>query len=437
MSTPGDNMDNIKKTDESVIRKSISIKVWGVGGAGCNAVSALDASVLAGVDIAAVNTDSQSLDQAAVPNKVVLGAKRTRGLGAGGDPELGRASAEDDLAKLAPMCAGADMVFILAGLGGGTGTGAAPVLARMARESGALVLSIVTLPFEFEGRRRQQQALEGLDSLKAASDAVICLPNQKLFKLLDEKTSVVESFKISNSLLADGLYGVWRLLTRTGLINIDFADLCSVTRGRHAASSFATAEASGDRRAEQIVEKLLAHPLLDGGQVLSESDAVLVSIVSGPDLTLVEIDKMMEPLKRQCENAHIIFGAAIDEKLSQKLSVTLIASCRPPTEERLAPAPSSPDASNVKATPLHFLDKTSTPRPPTRISPPPPEMTTEQKEHLLKAQNAKDKKKLSRMQKELPLEIVFKGRFEKSEPTVRHGEDLDLPTYIRRGVPLN
>jgi len=330
---------------------------------------------------------------------------------------------------MASFCAGADIVFILAGLGGGTGTGAAPVLARMARESGALVLAIVTMPFEFEGQRRQQQAQSGLHLLKIAADAVICLPNQKLFKLLDEKTSVVDGFKISNALLAEGLHGIWRLLTRTGLINVDFADLCSVTRGCHAASSFATAEASGDRRAEQIVEKLMAHPLLDGGQVLSESDTVLVSLVGGPDLTLVEIDKMMEPLKRQCENAHIIFGVAIDEQFTHRLSVTVIASRRETQPVR--------DAAGSKAPPLHFLGATADPRSPSRPTPPLPELTAEQKEQLLKIQSARGRKKLSRLQRELPLEIVFKGRFEKSEPTIRHGEDLDLPTYIRRGVPLN
>jgi cell division protein FtsZ len=419
----------IEKTDEPALKKKISIKVWGVGGAGCNAVSALDSSALDGVHILAVNTDSQALEAAAAAHKLVLGARRTRGLGAGGDPELGRAAAEDDLEKMAFFCAGADIVFILAGLGGGTGTGAAPVLARLARESGALVLAIVTMPFEFEGQRRLQQALAGLHLLKGAADAVICLPNQKVFKLLDEKTSVVDAFKISNALLAEGLHGIWRLLTRTGLINVDFADLCSVTRGRHAASSFATAEASGDRRAEQIVEKLMAHPLLDGGRVLTDSDAVLVSLVGGPDLTLVEIDKMMEPLKRQCENAHIIFGAAIDEQFTHRLSVTVIASCREPQPAR--------DTPGGKAPALHFLDTTADTRPPSRVAPPAPELTAEQKQQLLKTQSAKDRKKLSRLQRELPLEIVFKGRFEKSEPTIRHGEDLDLPTYIRRGMPLN
>lgn len=431
--TPTHDTPAAETTAEPVLKKSIAIKVWGVGGAGCNAVSALDPATLEGVQILAVNTDSQALEKSAAPEKVVLGARRTRGLGAGGDPELGRASAEDDVGIFAPHCQGADIVFILAGLGGGTGTGAAPVLARTARESGALVLAIVTLPFEFEGQRRLRQAQAGLQQLKTAADAVICLPNQRLFQLLDEKTSVVDGFKISNGLLAEGLHGIWRLLTRTGLINVDFADLCSVTRGRHSSSSFASAEASGERRAEQVVEKLLAHPLLDGGQVLSESDAVLVSVVGGQDLTLVELDKLMEPLKRQCENAHIIFGAAIDEQFNNRLAVTVVASCRQSED----PKPAA-ETTGAKVAPLHFLNGTDDPRPPTRATPPAPELTPEQKEQLLKTQNAaRGRKKMSRLQRELPLEIVFKGRFEKSEPTIRHGEDLDLPTYIRRGVPLN
>jgi cell division protein FtsZ len=417
-----------EKSAEPALARDICIKVWGVGGAGCNAVSALDPATLPGVEILAVNTDSRALEKSAASVKMVLGARRTRGLGAGGDPELGRAAAEDDLEKMKAHAAGADIVFILAGLGGGTGTGAAPVLARQARESGALVLAIITMPFDFEGERRQQQAQAGLRLLKDAADAVICLPNQRLFKLLDEKTPATEGFKISNSLMAEGLHGVWRLLTRVGLINVDFADLCSVTRGRHSASSFASAEASGERRTEQIVGKLLAHPLLDDGQLLAEADTVLVSLVGGPDLTLVEIDRLMEPLKRQCENAHIIFGAAIDEQFQQRLAVTLIASRRQVEEAK--PTPSGKGAS------LHLLDKSADARPASRTTPPPPNLTPDQKEQLLKSQNGR-RKKGGRQQSELPLEIVFKGRFEKSEPTIRHGEDLDLPTYIRRGVPLN
>jgi len=415
------------------MQKKIVFKVFGLGGAGCNAAGFAAVAGFHGVDFLAVNTDSQSLDACAVPAKFVLGASRTRGLGAGGDPELGRAAAEEDVEKIRSFCAGADIIFLLAGLGGGTGTGAAPVFARVARENGALVLALVTLPFDFEGDRRQLQAQSGLQQLKIQADAVICLPNRKLFKLLDENTSVLEGFKISNSLLAEGLRGIWRMLTQTGLINVDFADLCSVTRGRHAASFFATAEAAGEKRVEQVIEKLLAHPLLDGGQVLNESDSLLVSIVGGADVMMSEIRKLMEPLHRHCENAHIIFGAAIDEAFAGRLSVTLIASRRRQEEEALLLAAAPAD----KLESAQFLDTADQERPASRFVPPPPALSEEKRAHIMRVQGGRSRKKLSRLQRELPLEIVFKGRFEKSEPTIRHGEDLDVPTYIRRGVPLN
>jgi cell division protein FtsZ len=427
-----------EKNGEPPIKKQLIIKVFGVGGAGCNVVAFAADSPPEGVDFLAINTDAQGLEACAAPVKFVLGAGRTRGLGAGGDPEVGRAAAQEDLEKLQSFCSGADIIFLLAGLGGGTGTGAAPVIARMARETGALVLALVTLPFEFEGGRRQLQAQVGLQQLKAAADAVICLPNQKLFKLIDEKTSVVDGFKISNNLLAEGLRGIWRLLARAGLINVDFADLCSVTRGRHASSSFAIAEASGERRAEQVAEKLAAHPLLDGGQILSDADSLLVSIVGGPDLMMAEIQKLMEPLSRQCENANIILGAAIDEQFAGRLSITLIASshCQENTPAS-APPPPPEKAAPEKAAAPEFVDAAETTRPVSRYVPPSSPLTEEKREQLLKGRAGHSRKRPSRLQRELPLEIVFKGRFEKSEPTIRHGEDLDVPTYIRRGVPLN
>jgi cell division protein FtsZ len=422
--------------EEPALKKKLVLKVFGLGGAGCNAAGFASQAGFTDVEFLAVNTDSQSLEACATPAKFVLGEGRTRGLGAGGDPALGRAAAEEDVEKIRSFCAGADILFLLAGLGGGTGTGAAPVFARVARENGALVLALVTLPFEFEGVRRQLQAENGLQQLNACADAVICLPNQKLFKMLDENTSVLEGFKISNSLLADGLRGIWRMLTQTGLINVDFADLCSVTRGRHAASFFATAEASGEKRVEQVAEKLLAHPLLDAGQVLNESDALLVSIVGGPDVMMSEIHKLMEPLNRQCENAHIIFGAAIDEAFAGRLSVTLIASRRR-QEEEPPPAPPRGAAPPDNIESAQFLDKEATGRSASRFVAPPPELSEEERAKILRAQGRSSRRKLSRLQKELPLEIIYKGRFEKSDPTIRNGEDLDVPTYIRRGVPLN
>jgi cell division protein FtsZ len=425
--------DPFAKLEEPAVTKKIVLKVFGLGGAGCNAAGFASQAGFAGVEFLAVNTDAQSLDACATPAKFVLGASRTRGLGAGGDPELGRAAAEEDMEKINSFCDGADIIFLLAGLGGGTGTGAAPVFARAAREKGALVLALVTLPFDFEGHRRQLQAQSGLQQLKTHADAVICLPNQKLFKMLDENTSVLEGFKISNGLLADGLRGIWRMLTQTGLINVDFADLCSVTRGRHAASFFATAEAAGEKRAEQVSEKLLAHPLLDGGQVLNESDSLLVSIVGGPEVTMNEIHKLMEPLQRQCENAHIIFGAAIDAAYAGRLSVTLIASRRRQAEEPPAIHGLTPD--HIES--LHLLDPAVQERSASRFGAPPPLLTEEKKEQIIRGQGRGSRKKHSRLQKELPLEIIFKGRFEKSDPTIRNGEDLDVPTYIRRGVSLN
>jgi cell division protein FtsZ len=446
MTTPLENSAGapVETTAGAALKKKISIKVCGVGGAGCNAAGFIAQTPLDSVEFLLLNTDAQALAASSLPHKWVLGQKRTRGLGTGGDPEQGRAAAEDDAAQLAAFCAGADILFILAGLGGGTGTGAAPVLARVARESGALVLAMATLPFEFEGGRRRRQADAGLQRLKADADAVICLPNQKLFKLLDEHTSVLEAFRIGNTLMADGLRGIWRLLTQTGLINVDFADLCSVTRGRHVASPFATAEAGGDKRSEQVIEKLLAHPLLDGGQVLTESDAVLVSLAGGPDLTMSEVNKIMVPVQRRCENAHLIFGAVIDEAFSGRLSVTLIASSRRAAENAPMPAggaeaalAGAEAAQPAPSAAMQFLDPSATPHPPSRCVAPAPEMSNEKKEQLYTRQTGQYRRKSARLQKELPLEIVFKGRFDKSEPTIRHGEDLDLPTYIRKGVALN
>ena len=433
------------KAEQLPLTKKLTIKVLGVGGAGCNAVQSVAQSGMEGMEYFALNTDAQSLEGSSTPNKFVLGARRTRGLGTGGDPEMGRVAAEDDRGELRAFCADTDIIFILAGLGGGTGTGASPVIAQIAKESGALVLAVVTLPFDFEGGRRQRQAQLGLQRLKAEADAVICLPNEKLFKLIDEKTSVLEGFKISNRLVAQGVHGVWRLLTTAGLINVDFSDLCSVTRGRHAESSFAAAEASGETRIEQVMERLMTHPLLDGGLVLNESDAVLVSLVGGPDLSMSEVNRLMAQINRQCENAHMIFGAAIDPTFANRILVTLIASHHQSENSRpmaqlpmeVTPRQLAPATSETSVSASEFLDHTATERSTSRFVGPAPAMSEEGKAQMYQRQGSRTRKKNARLQRELPLEIVSKGRFEKSEPTVMNGEDLDVPTYIRRGVALN
>lgn len=410
--------------------RQFRIKVFGVGGGGCNAVSHIAQAPFDGVEFYGLNTDAAALGQIALGNKLVLGEKLTRGMGAGGDPDRGRAAAEEDAARLKSLCEGADVVFIAAGMGGGTGTGASPVLARIAKESGALVLGLLVLPFEWEGGRRLRQANLGLHEMKAAADGVICLPNQKLFQLIDEKTSMVETFAMTHELLAQGVRGIWRMLMRPGLINVDFADLCSVTRGKHSENSLATAEACGDSRARELVEKLLKHPLLDGGAALSDAASVLISLVGGPDLTMADVNRVMEQLNRQCEGAHIIMGAAIEEASAGRLSITLVASKRPPSEHDVSTGPTEYDRQLVDGTPQGE-------RSPARIVAPAPPTTAEATEKLLQ-NGARGKRKVSKLkQGQLPLEIVSKGRFEKSEPTVVQGQDLDMPTYIRRGMPLN
>jgi cell division protein FtsZ len=424
------------------VGKKFSLKVFGVGGAGGNAVDYMAKHDFGGVSFLAINTDARALGQLQLAEKMILGAKLTRGLGTGGDPEMGRAAAEEDVEKIRGLCADADVICVVAGLGGGTGTGAGPVVARLAKESGALVLGMATLPFEFEGARRQRQAQLGLRDLKGAADGVICLPNQKVFKLIDENTSVNEALKITNELLAQGVRGIWRLLTQTGMINVDFNDLCAVVRGRHEESSLATVEASGENRAHEIVETLMKNPFLDAGQVLSEADAVLVSLSGGPDLTMTEINRVMEQINRQCENAHIIMGAGIHEALAGKLSVTLVASRPKARDER---TPNRPGAGSHKgameipdAHEKEIANPTPTQRPTSKFIAPAPELTAQQTEQLMAGKpNSRSRKKGMGMQGQLPLEIVSKGRFEKSEPTIHHGEDLDVPTYIRRGVALN
>jgi cell division protein FtsZ len=417
--------------------KKFLVKVVGVGGAGGNAVEYMARQDFAGVAFTAINTDAQALAQLSLPDRMTLGAKLTRGLGTGGDPEMGRAAAEEDVEKLRELCAGADIVCVVAGLGGGTGTGAGPVVAKLARESGALVLGIVTLPFEFEGSRRQRQAQLGLRELKGAADGVICVPNQKVFKLIDENTSVNEALKITNELLAQGVRGIWRLVTQTGLINVDFNDLCAVLRGRHEESSLATVEASGENRSHEVVEKIMTHPFLEGGRVLAEADAVLVSLAGGPEMTMAEVNRVMEQINRQCENAHIIMGAGIYEAFAGKLSVTLVVSRENGRDER---ARTSAQDALAGAHEQEMANPGVASRPGSRHLPPAPDLTPHQAEQMLTMQQgggrARRKGGNSR-QIPLPLEIVSKGRFEKSEPTIHGGEDLDVPTYIRRGVALN
>jgi cell division protein FtsZ len=408
-----------------------TIKIFGVGGAGVSLLDALNGEDFAGADFVAVNTDAPSLAASSATMKIHLETKLLRGLGTGGDPERGRAIAEEQFATLKTACEGADVILIIAGLGGGAGSGISPVLARAAKETGALVLAFVTLPFSCEGNRRQQQAQHSLEQLKSVADGVICLPSQKTFKLIDENTSVLDTFRITGGLLVEGMRGVWQLLTRPGLIQIHFNDLCALVRNRHSESVFACVEASGAGRSREIVEKLIAHPLLDEGRALAESDAVLVSLMGGKDLTMAEVNRVMEQISRHCEHAQIIMGAAMDAAMKNRLCVTVIAA----KQNSLAELPA---ATTSGESPEQMISRNAA-RPASRCAPQAAPFNLQQREQLL-AKNAggRARKGDSKMrQAQLPLAIISKGRFDKSEPTIHKGEDLDIPTYYRRGVVLN
>jgi len=282
------------QTPETEMNSTRSVKFFGIGNAGMTLFDAMNCEEFAGANFVAINTDATSLAASSVTVKIHLETKLLRGLGTGGDPERGHALAEEQFSTLKSACEGADVIFIVAGLGGGAGSGISPVVARAAKETGALVLAFVTLPFSCEGNRRQQQAQQSLEQLKSVADGVICLPSQKTFKLIDENTSVLDTFRVTGNLLIEGVRGVWQLLTRPGLIQIHFDDLCGLLRDRHSESAFAFVEATGAARSREAVEKLLAHPLLDEGRALAESSAVLVSMTGGKDLTMAEVNRVMD-----------------------------------------------------------------------------------------------------------------------------------------------
>ncbi len=425
--------------------RTISVKVFGVGTAGVRLIELMSAGDFAGTSFVNVNAEEMGPTTTAMTQTLLLETKLLRGLGTGGDPERGRAVAEANVQQLKDACADTDVVLIVAGLGGGAGTGISPVLARVAKKAGAFTLAFVTLPFDCEGGLRQQQAQRGLEQLMAVADGVVPLPCQKIFKLIDENTSVLDTFQTIRQLLVAGAHGVWRLLAHTGVIHIHRADLRAFLRDRYAECCFAAVEAAGTTRSRDAAEKLLAHPMLDGGAALADADSVLASLLGGPDMTMADVNRVMQQINQQCPQAKIVMGAAVDETLRDRLSVTVIAtrrSCRVPHQSEAAePVGHSTADEPSPDFDTELLHGSQTKRPASRLVPPLPSLTAEQRDEILAKHAGKGgvqrKKPLRMRQTQLPLEIVTKGRFDRTEPTVYKGEDLDLPTYVRRGVSLN
>jgi cell division protein FtsZ len=319
---------------------SARIKVIGIGGGGGNAVNTMIGAKLSGVDFMVANTDAQSLEKSQAALRIQLGSMVTKGLGAGANPEIGRRAAMEDQDKIKEHLAGSDMIFITAGMGGGTGTGGAPVIARLAREVGALTVGVVTKPFIFEGKKRMRQSEEGIEELKANVDTLIVIPNQRLLSIAAKTTTMLEAFHKADDVLLQAVRGISDLIITPGLINLDFADVRTVM----AEMGFAlmgAASASGENRAVEAAQKAISSPLLEDISIQG-ARGVLINITGGPDLCLHEVNEAASMIQEEAhEDANIIFGAVIDETMTEDIRITVIATGFGEVKEESKPVQSS------------------------------------------------------------------------------------------------
>jgi cell division protein FtsZ len=299
------------------------IRVVGVGGAGLNAVDRMIDSGITQVDFIAVNTDIQQLQMCDASTKIHIGSELTEGLGSGSDPEIGRRAAEEGYDTIKRALRGSDMVFVTAGEGGGTGSGAAPVVAKVARELGALTVGIVTMPFKFEGTRRRKQAEEGLHELREACDTLIVVPNDRLLEVLDRSTSMLDAFRIADDVLRHGVQGICDLITNPGLINLDFADVRTIM-AESGSALMGIGFATGENRAKEAAERALRSPLIE--TEITGARGILLSIAGGDDLTLYEVNEAAQAVREAAtDDTNIIFGATIDDRLAGQMWITVVA----------------------------------------------------------------------------------------------------------------
>lgn len=479
-----------EKADED-----IPIKVVGVGGAGSNVLDRIVLDGLDKADLIAINTDVQSLASSVASTKVQLGRTVTRGLGAGGDPEVGYNAAYESADEIRHALTDARMIFICTGLGGGTGSGAAPAVAQVARENGSLVLAFATLPFAFEGKRRLAQAKEALAKLRENCDAVICFENDRMGDMVAPKAGIHQAFAVADVTISQSVRSIVSLIQRPGLIRIGFDDLLSALRSPSGRCVFGFGESDSDNRAHDALTQALKNPLMDRGRMLADASHVLVQVSGGPGMTLTEVEILMQELGKHIhDDTQIIFGTAVDSRMGNRLSVTLISSLA--EEEDAAPAPAKPakvaKVSKVMAppAPIPEPEPVAPPEPPIweqreeivpevvaqeeepasepevftpeliqneeveaaepvevepmsslpeqpEIEEPPPQprvILPRKKPTIFKEPKPVVEKKPLAKQEVMQFEPVTRGRFEKSEPTIVEGQDLDVPTFLRKNV---
>ncbi len=316
-------MDYNEDNNITMMDGTATIKVIGVGGAGNNAVNRMIDTGIKGVDFIAVNTDRQALQTSKASTKIQIGEKITRGLGAGANPDIGAQSAEESKAEISEVLRGADMVFVTAGMGGGTGTGAAPIVATTAKEMGILTIGVVTKPFTFEGKKRLSQAERGIESLKGKVDTLVVIPNDKLLQIIDRKTSIIEAFKMADDILRQGVQGISDLIAIPGLVNLDFADVKTIMLNQGMAH-MGVGRAAGENRAEDAAKEAIQSPLLETS--IEGAKGVIINITGGEDLGLHEVNTAAELVQRSVDpEANIIFGTVTDASMSDEIQITVIA----------------------------------------------------------------------------------------------------------------
>ncbi len=411
--------------------RNIAIKLVGVGGAGSNAVDRLKMENLERLQLAVINTDHQALSSSPVQDKVLIGMGVTRGLGAGGDPDLGREAAEADREKISRIVKDCDLVFLVTGMGGGTGSGASPVVAEIAAESGALVIAFVTMPFSFEGGRRLKQAEEGLRALRQVCDAVIPLPNDVLLQESAENETVLDSFARADEWIGRGVKSIWAMLFKTGLINLDFATLRQAFQSRGGKTLFGLGEGAGENAVADAIASLKLCPLLHTPEFSRKADRLLVNILGGADLTLPKVNDLMTAITEQFgRESHIIMGAVIDEDRPGRVEVCIIGTSemggRGNPARRPLPAARSKNP---------FAEPAPGEKAPAAPAKRPNEETTaaaakpaEARTPTAASQAAQDEFGFG--------EVEHRGHFEKTDRNLFEGQDLDVPTYLRKGIKI-
>jgi cell division protein FtsZ len=416
--------------------RNLAIKLVGVGGAGSNAVDRLKMENLERLQLAVINTDHQALSSSPVQEKILIGMSVTRGLGAGGDPELGREAAESDREKITKVVKDCDLVFLIGGMGGGTGSGAMPSVAEIAAEGGALVIAFVTMPFSFEGGRRLKQAEEGLSALRRVCDAVIPLPNDVLLQESAENETVLDSFARADEWIGRGVKSIWAMLFKTGLINLDFSTLRQVFQQRGGKTLFGLGEGIGQNAVADAVNSLKLCPLLHTPEFSRKADRLLVNIIGGTDLTLPKVNELMTAITEQFgRESHIIMGAVIDEQMQNRVEVCVLGTCdisargiiprRPTANTRVRQPVGRPEVPaeaprSVANIPAKAASSSAGP------------------EFVLESATVGPAASKSVAQHEFGFgELESRGHFEKTDRNLFDGQDLDVPTYLRKGIKIS